>query len=239
MSTKYCQSIFEASIDKDTVESTRKITLTIATEAIGKSHRNRFNYNWENWQISNYNANPIVGYQHNVYGDNMCLAPNPDDVIGKSQVGIDTFKGKKVLVADTTFEPKELNETAEKVFRKIQWGSLNAASTGVLPIGQLKREEFKSDSGEKDYMWNFEGQELVEWSIVHIPADPLALRKSMKNHAISALSFLQRFTPELSLNEMRSMRVEDLIAILEGKEISKGADPDLNKLVERFNKLKK
>lgn len=238
--TKYHQSIFTAHIDKDTVESTRTITFTIAAEKTGTAHRNKFIYNWDNWELSKFNANPIVGYQHNVYGDNMCLAPNPDDVIAKATAGIDTFQGYKVLVSDATFEPAELNQTAEKVFRKILWGSLNASSVGVLPVGQIKKEEFKNEAGVKDYTLNFEGQELIEWSIVQIPADPQALRRSMKNHTMAALSFLQRFAPQLSLNEMRQMKVQDLVDVLEGKEVSEIAagDPQFEKYVERLKKIK-
>jgi hypothetical protein len=239
-STKYNQSIFTANIDKTTVESTRTITFTIAAESTGREHRNKFVYNWDNWNLSKFNSNPIVGYQHNVYGDNMCLAPNPDDVIAKATAGIDTFQGKKVLVSDATFEPAELNATAEKVFRKILWGSLNASSVGVLPVGQIKKETFKNEAGNNDYTLNFEGQELIEWSIVQIPADPQALRRSMKNHTMGALSFLQRYAPQLSMNDMMQMRVDQLIAILEGADVSeiKGSDPELNKYLERFKKIK-
>ncbi len=238
--TKYDQSIFTAQIDKSTVEETRKITFVIAAESTGKAHRNKFIYNWDNWNLSKFNANPIVGYQHNVYGDNMCLAPNPDDVIAKATAGIDMFQGKKVLVSDATFEPADLNPTAEKVFRKVIWGSLNASSVGVLPIGAVKKETYKNDAGGTDYTLNMEGQELLEWSIVQIPADPQALRRSVKNHTMAALSFLQRFAPQLSLNEMKSMNVSDLLAVLEGVEVSeiKGPDPELNNYLERLKKFK-
>src|SRR5690606_37958152 len=87
--------------------------------------------------------------------------------------------------------------------------------------------------GQKDYTLNFEGQELLEWSIVQIPADPQALRRSVKNHTMAALSFLQRFAPQLSMNDMKSMKVADLIALLEGAEASEitGTDPDYSKQV--------
>jgi len=239
-STKYNQSIFKAQIDKDTVEKTRTISFIIAAESTGKEHRNKFVYNWDNWDLSKFNSNPIVGYQHNVYGDNMCLAPNPDDVIAKATAGIDTFQGKKVLVSDATFEPAELNATAEKVFRKILYGTLNASSVGVLPIGQIKKDTFKNDQGQSDYTLNFEGQELLEWSVVQIPADPQALRRSVKNHTMAALSFLQRFAPQLSMNEMQNMKVSDLVALLEGKEIETSSpDPELNIYLETLKRFKK
>lgn len=246
---KYCQSVFEAQIDKTTVESTREITFVIAAESTGRAHRNKFLYDWSNWDLAPFNSNPIVGYQHNVYGDNICSAPNPDDVIAKAQAWIDTFKGSKVLMSKATFESADLNPTADKVFRKILFGSLNSSSTGIIPIGQPTKEIIKDSKGnETDYFINFPGQTLVEWSVVHIPADPAALRKSMKSHTLSALSFVQKFVPELSMNDLRGMKVQDVIDLFDGKisvaqlelELKiAGPDPDLNIMKEYLTQIKK
>lgn len=258
---KYSQSIFKASYDSATVKASRKITFIIASEATtGRNHRNKFNYNWDRWELAGFNANPIVGYQHNVYGDNMCVAPNPDDVIAKASVGIDMFEGKRALVADTTFEPAELNATAEKVFQKILWGSLNATSTGVAALGNLETEYFKNEKKEVvDYQINFPGQELLEFSIVNIPADPKALRRSMKSHTMAALSFLQKSLPQLSMNEMMKMSVQDLLGIFEKSLVSDviaedgdsfngsvknlveaeivGGDPNVDKFINRLKTI--
>jgi len=245
---KYAQTAFEAQIDKETVEESRKITFIIAAESTGKDHRNKFNYNWDNWALDNFNSNPIVGYQHNVYGDNMCVAPNPDDVLGKATAALDFYKGKRAIIADTTFEPEEINPTAEKVFRKILWGSLNAVSVGVNPLGKIKTEYSKNEKGEiVDYQLNFPGQELVEFSIVNIPADPAALRRSMKSHTMAALSFVQKSIPELSLNDLRGMKVQEILDLMEKKvanvtqleiELS-GPDPNVSLYKSMLNKIKK
>jgi hypothetical protein len=241
--TKYCQSVFEAQIDKDTVESTREITFVIASESTGKEHRNKFLYNWDNWNIDKFNSNPIVGYQHNVYGNNMCAAPNPDDVIAKATAWTDTFKGKRSLLSKATFEPAELNPIAEKVFKKIIFGSLNAASTGVVPWGgKLEVQHEKSESFIK-----FPGQMLVEWSVVNIPADASALRRSLKSHAESGLSSLLRFMPELSMNDLKGMKVQEVLDLMEKRsmpnlseveEIISGPDPNLNKYIQQLRKHK-
>lgn len=245
-SINYCQSVFEAQIDKDTVDSTREITFVIASEATGREHRNKFLYNWDNWNLEKFNSNPIVGYQHNVYGDNMCLAPNPDDVIAKATAWSDKFKGSRVIMSKATFEPAELNATAEKVFRKIIFGSLNSSSVGVLPHGGgLKTEYTKNDKNEIiDYSINFPGQMLVEWSVVNIPADPAALKRSLKSHTLSALSFIQRYVPELSMNDLRKMKVQDILDLAEsrhaGLEVEQpGPDPDFNKMKEYLTIIKK
>jgi hypothetical protein len=246
-STKYSQSVFEAQIDKSTVESTREITFVIASESTGTKHRNKFMYDWDKWDVDSFNSNPIVGYQHNVYGDNMCLPPNPDDVIGKATAWIDTFRSKKVLMSKATFEPAELNPTADKVFRKIIWGSLNSSSTGVLPNGPIQKELIRNAKNEVvDYTLNFPGQTLVEWSIVHIPADPAALRKSMRSHTMSALSFVQKQLPELSLNDIKGMKIQELLDVFESKtlpveeieEVLSGPDPNLNKYLLMQSKFK-
>lgn len=250
--TKYFQSTFEAQIDKSTVESTREITFVIASQATGRAHRNKFIYNWDNWKLDSFNSNSIVGYQHNVYGDNMCIAPNPDDVIAKAEAWIDTYKGSKSLISKATFEPPELNQTAEKVFRKIIWGSLKAASTGVLPAdGDIKKQFIRNDKDEIiDYTLNFQGQELVEWSIVNIPADANALRRSMKSHTIAALNFVQKSLPELSMNDLEKMSVREILDLFEKRDggekiaqlemeliVGKG-DPNLNTINERLSKIK-
>ena len=244
---KYEQSVYKADFDIEKAKETRTIPFIIAAESTGKEHRNKFNYNWDNWSLASFNANPIVGYQHNVYGDNMCLAPNPDDVIGKATARMGTFEGKRALIADTTFEPESINPTAEKVFQKVLWGSLRATSVGVNPMGKLETVYTKSEKGEVlDYQINFPGQELLEFSIVNIPADAKALRRSTKSHTMAALNFLQRSVPQLSLNEMVKLSVQELLDLFENNgvkqvaEIEKeivGADPNVNKYLERLSQI--
>jgi hypothetical protein len=245
---KYDQSVYNSAFDIEKAKDTRTIPFIIAAEATAKEHRNKFSYNWDNWNLSNFNANPIVGYQHNVYGDNMCLAPNPDDVIGKATVTMGTHEGKRALIAETTFEPESINPTAEKVFQKVLWGSLKATSVGVSPLGKLETVYSKNEKGEiLDYQINFPGQELLEFSIVNIPADAKALRRSMKSHTYAALNFLQRSLPHLSTNDMVKMSVKELLDLFEksgGKEAAQlelelvGADPNVNKYEERLSKIK-
>lgn len=242
-SIKYHQSVFEAQIDKSTVEATREITFVIASESTGKAHRNKFLYDWSNWNLDAFNSNPIVGYQHNVYGDNMCSAPNPDDVLASATAWMDTFKGSRVLMSKAKFEPADLNPIADKVFRKIQLGTLNSSSVGILPTGPTKTEYTKNDKGVvTDYSINFPGQVLVEWSVVNIPADPSALRRSMKSHTLSALSFVQRVLPELSMNDLRGLKVQEILDLMDGKhleELSQGPDPDLVNMKEYLKQIKK
>ncbi len=63
----------------DNVDETRTIDFIISDST---KDRHSTVVNQKGWQLDNYNKNPIVGYQHNIYGDNMCADPNPDMVIG-------------------------------------------------------------------------------------------------------------------------------------------------------------
>lgn len=241
--TKYAHTTFKAHFDSNTVESTREITFTIAAESTGKAHRNKFVYNWSNWQLDNYNANGVVFYQHQGYGDDFFIKSEPDDVIAKAEAWIDTFQGQKVLMSKAVFEPQELNATADKVFRKIIFGSLRSASTGVMPTGKIDLQTTKNSDNEiVDYHLNFPGQELLEWSVVHIPADPKALKKSMQSR------FIHELLGDLKIKNISEIRVQELLDAIEKQyqaapleqlelELS-GPDPNLDKYIQTLNRIK-
>jgi hypothetical protein len=248
-STKYIQTHFELKeIPKD-VEETRTIPFIINAD-VKDRHKDVLDY--DKWNLANYNANPIVGYQHNVYGDNMCVPPNPDDVLGKGHAELDTYRGKKVLISTVEFEPKDINPTAEKVFRKVLFGSLRAASVGILPIGKIETEYTKNDKGEvTDFTNYWKGQELLEWSIVNIPANQESVRRSMKNHTVAALDFAARILEEFSVKDLRQMKVQEILDAIEKKypdatprieqSLVKNTpviDPELQKYINRQKLLK-
>lgn len=126
--------------------------------------------NQDNWDLTRFNANGIIGYQHKVYGG-WDDTDNPDNVIGKGHAYVEDGK----LMVDITFEPKEINELAEKIYQKVLFGSLRAVSVGFLPIGKGRFGE-----GADAETYYFAGQQLLEVSVVNIPANPNALRKSME-----------------------------------------------------------
>lgn len=222
-STKYIQTTFEKNVAKD-VEETRTIEFIINSE---RKDRHKDILNYDNWKLEKYNANPIVGYQHNVYGDNMCSGPNPDDVLGKGKAYLDTHKGMRVLVSTVEFEPKDINPTAEKVFRKVLFGSLNAASVGILPTDKIKTEYIQNDKKEIVDQTNYwPGQELLEWSVVNIPANADAVRRSMKNHTLAALDFVAKLLEDYSIKDIKQMRVQEILDAVEKKH----ADAPLSQL---------
>ena len=129
--------------------------------------------NQDNWDLRRFNSNGIIGYQHKVYGG-LDDTDNPDNVIGK---GVAYVEDKKLMV-DITFEPADINPLAEKIYQKIMFGSLRAVSVGFLPVGRGKFGE-----GADAETYYFAGQELLEVSVVNIPANPNALKKSMEAEA--------------------------------------------------------
>ena len=60
--------------------------------------------NQSNWKLERYLANPVVGYQHQIWGGRgMCEGSDPDDLIGTSRVYLTDDpkrKGKKMLVGN-------------------------------------------------------------------------------------------------------------------------------------------
>ncbi len=131
--------------------------------------------NQEGWSLDRFNRNGIIGYQHNVYGgrdDN----DNPDNVIGKGRAY--TKDGK--LYVDVDFEPKEINELADKIYNKILFGSLRAVSVGFLPKGRGSWGKGEEALDGNNPTYYYAGQELLEVSVVNIPANPNALKRTVE-----------------------------------------------------------
>jgi len=235
MEKDFLEGVIDRAFAED-IEDTRTVRFIISTD--GKD-RHGTKLNMKGWNLDNFNRNPIVGYQHNVYGDNMCVPPNPDDVLGPARAWVESANGRDVLMGEVTFEKAEINPQAEKVFRKVLNGTLRATSVGFLEIGKGKDVVEKDASGKvigKTY--EFEGQELIEFSIVNIPSNPEATRKVVMNHARAGVTMLNRIG--LPVSEIRKV-VNGILDSIEGqgiKEEVKGSDPNLSVYKERLNKLK-
>ena len=128
----------------------------------------------DKWDLTRYQNNGIVGYMHDVYGDSWTKSADPDDVIGKGVAFVDDEK----LVVRITFEPKELNEKADKIFRKLQFGSLHAVSVGFRATA--KGHKGDEERGEDPNVYYYGGQELLEVSVVNIPSNANALKRSIE-----------------------------------------------------------
>ena len=118
------------------------------------------------WDLENYNKNGIVAYMHDTHDRN-----NPDKIVGIGTVRIEGGQ----LLADVAFEPLDLNPLADKIRRKIDFGTLSATSVGFIP----KRAHWGvEEAGEDPKVLYFDEVELLEFSIVNIPSNPNAVRRS-------------------------------------------------------------
>lgn len=124
------------------------------------------------WDLENYKRNPIVGYQHEVHGS-WAGGTNPDYIIGKSEV----YEDNGQLLALVHFEGAEStgNELAESIFKKVQFGTLNATSVGFDP---KEGRWGDSERGEDPDTFYYTRQDLLEFSIVNIPSNPSAVKKN-------------------------------------------------------------
>ena len=119
------------------------------------------------WDLSRYARNGVVGYQHDIY-----YSDDPDNVIGRGEA----YTANGELLIRIYFEPAELNPKADKVYRKVLFGSINAVSVGFRATapGHWGR---KSD-GEDPDVYYYNGQELMEVSVVNVPSNPDAVKRS-------------------------------------------------------------
>jgi hypothetical protein len=201
--------------DRAKAEETRTVEFIISS---ADRDRHRTVLNMDGWDLENFNLNPIVGYQHNVYGDNMCVPDNPDNVLGPGRAYMEGDK----LIGAVTFETKEINPLAEKIFQKVLNGTLRATSVGFLETGEGRYGEGDQRKGGKDETYYFDGQELLEFSIVNIPSNAKAVGRSITHHADAALTYLMRFMPDhVSMKDMRTMKVQEVLDLVQGKVTEK------------------
>lgn len=119
----------------------------------------------EGADFERYNNNPIVAYGHRTWGD------NPDMILGTSEIR----QEGKLTIGKVRFEDAETNPTAEKIFKKIQAGTLRMASIGA----QVKEYRYgDAQKNENPGVLYFTRWELLEWSIVPIGSNKDALVRS-------------------------------------------------------------
>jgi HK97 family phage prohead protease len=167
----------------------RQVEFVISSEAVD-SYRTVFKM--DGWDLNDYTRNPIVCYQHRANSD------DPDNIIGTSTLRIEGDE----LVGVVTFEDAETNPKAEKIFQKVQSGTLRMASVGAnVQKARLGVEE----NGEDPDVLYFTKQRLMEWSIVSVGSNPEAHKRNSE-----------------TLAEMRTSLAKDLAVV--AKEIKANAE---------------
>lgn len=189
--------------------------------------------NQEGWNLENYRKNPVIAYQHMLSGG-LCSDPNPDNIIGKSlRTEVEGYGAERRLVSDDQFEDASINPLAEKIFRKLLFGSLSRTSVGFMEVGEGRYGEGDQARGQENETYYFGGQELLEHSIVNIPSNPDAGKReiSMRHFREEAYAALMYAWKELGgkfrLSQIEQLRVCDIMDLLDGKDLElKETDPD-------------
>jgi HK97 family phage prohead protease len=121
------------------------------------------------WQLENFKRNPVLLFGHQ----------SDQFPIGKvTEIGVEGTE----LIATAQFLPEGDDERADKAWRMVEGGFMSAVSVGFMPTVAPKfiRAEPDEDGYAQITGFEFVGQELLELSLVPVPANPqaLALAKS-------------------------------------------------------------
>lgn len=181
----------------------------------GDPDRHRTVLNPEGWSLDNFRANPIIGYMHNVYG-NLSGPDDPDDVIGLGEKIYVNDKGE--LILEMIFDQE--NEKARKIESKVERGFLRTVSVGFIEVGEGRRGN--KEKNEDPELYYFSGQELLEVSIVNIPSNPNAKKKTLRGNTFDALRYIYReLDGNYRFSDIEGMTVRQVLDLLEGKEPEK------------------
>lgn len=140
----------------------------------------------EGWDLRGFKKNPVLLFAHN--------SRNPP--IGTvTRVAKEEVNGKPVLMAKAKLLPEGTYDFADLIGRIMEAGALRASSVGFIPT-----VEPKAIFGEDKRVTGFEynGQELLELSIVPVPANPNALTLA-RSCNIGDREFLRVFIPEVEV----------------------------------------
>jgi HK97 family phage prohead protease len=171
----------------------RRVKFTISTSSVD---RERDTIAIAGWDLEAYAKNPVVLWGHCSHHlpIGKCLNIGPD---GES------------LKAEVEFVPADMPEVgglAEAVLRMCRTGFLSATSVGFRPL----EYEIANDRDDDDSWWppmNFLRQELMEFSIVSIPANPEALIDPAEVRQVTQTSALS--ADELVVAAMAAVKQED------------------------------
>ena len=195
------------------VEETRTIPFVISDNS---KDRHSTVISSSGWELDAFNRNGIVGYMHNVMGGGMCDEPDPDFVIGRGNASVEDGQ----LIGKTTFEPADINPMAEKIFRKVLFGSLRSTSVGFQELVPGVYGKGDEGLGQKNETYYVGKRELLEYSIVNIPSNRNAQVRSMRDQTAGALAYVKRILGDkFRISQIESMSVGDVLDLMDGKDI--------------------
>lgn len=126
------------------------------------------------WDLGNWQKNPVVLWDHQQGG-------LPIGRGLKARKASDEGVGPALLIT-SQFHGEDKNPQAQLIYRMVADGDLPAGSVGFNPLEILrpKSEDESKQYGLGEYGVYFKRQELLEWSIVTVPAHAGALVKRIE-----------------------------------------------------------
>jgi HK97 family phage prohead protease len=135
--------------------SSRQLTYVISTTAPDRENDRVLSFD-----LAAYRKNPVVLFAHDYKSLPVGKA------VSINQVG-------DSLISTVEFVPVDISPVAQQCYQLAAQGFMRGASIGFRPISTPKSNEL----GGYDYS----KVELLEWSLVPVPAHPDALRRSVKD----------------------------------------------------------
>lgn len=152
------------------------------------------------WDIASYKKNPVVLWAH----DGKAVPP-----IGKA-VNVRRRYGPARLTADIEFAPREAFEFADTIYQLASRGYIRATSVGFMPTATEEVDEKKREKlGLGPYGQLYTGAELMEISVVAVPANPSALQDGVKALTTEGLmdgGMVARFLDTFPANENAALK---------------------------------
>lgn len=147
-------------------EEARKATFVISTD-----EKDRMGEVVEqSWDLENYKKNPIVLFGHD--------PSKPSYVLGKAtEIVADKDGDKNITLGTVQFAEEGTSEDADTVWKLVKQGILRTVSVGFIPHTFKKL----SDEDDTDVLAD---NELLEFSIVPIPANPSAVALALGDGSI-------------------------------------------------------
>ncbi|MCR4940771.1 MAG: HK97 family phage prohead protease [Treponemataceae bacterium] len=131
----------------------------------------------EGWELENYRSNPVVLWAH-------------DAAIPAIGYAVDVDKGKD-LSGRVVFNEKEFDQFGWSIGQRVKFGSIRSGSVGFL-VKEVEFVDHREKPEEKADLI-FRRQELLEFSICNVPANPLALMKEASAGAEKSADVERRF----------------------------------------------
>lgn len=189
---------------------TRRLSFSISS---GTEDRQQDVVNVDGWDLANFQKNPVVLWAHNYR----------QIPVGRS---VKLWKHAGKLKSETEFTPVGMDAFNDTVFSLYHQGFLKATSVGFRPL----KWDFSKDE-KRPYGVDFKEQELLEYSMVPVPAHPDALIEARS--AGIELEPLKRWAEDvlLSTKGIEAAPHVDILAGIDPKSLAADVATEIHKLL--------